>query len=207
MYAIDIAVPIALYYLLRSAGVSNLLALTAGAAVPACSALVILRFTHRFDAVSVLVLASFVVSIIASLIARNPRFLLAKEGFLTGVWGVWFLASLAAQRPAAFAFARPLMEGRRVFAGHDWDALWQSEVRFRRIWQISTVIWGAALLVDAALRVAMSYTLPVHTVPALGGLLWPVTFVVIQVITNVYYHRAGLYRILGASWLASPSLT
>jgi hypothetical protein len=40
-------------------------------------------------------------------------------------------------------------------------------------------------------------------VPALGGSLWPVTFVLIQVVTNVYYHRAGLYQILGAApWLA-----
>jgi hypothetical protein len=207
LYAIDIVVPIALYYLLRSAGVSNLLALSAGAAVPACSALVTLRFTHRLDVVSVLVLASFVVSIMVSLIAHNPRFLLAKEGLITGVWGVWFLASLAARRPAAYLFARPLMEGSRMFAADDWDVLWQSQPRFRRIWRISSVMWGGALLVDAALRVAMSYSLPVHTVPALGGLLWPVTFIVIQVVTNVYYHRAGLYRILGARWLANPSRT
>jgi len=25
---------------------------------------------------------------------------------------------------------------------------------------------------------------------------------VIQLVTNVYYHRAGLYRILGATWLS-----
>ncbi len=41
-----------------------------------------------------------------------------------------------------------------------------------------------------------------RVVPGLGGVLWPATFVVIQVVTNVYYHRAGLYRILGARWLA-----
>jgi hypothetical protein len=46
----------------------------------------------------------------------------------------------------------------------------------------------------------MSYTLPVGVVPGLGGVLWPVTFVLIQVVTNVYYHRAGLYRLLGAPW-------
>ena len=124
------------------------------------------------------------------------------------MWGLWFLASLAARRPAAFAFARPLMEGRRAFAARAaWDVLWKSDLRFRRIWRISTAIWGAALLVDAALRVAMSYSLPIHTVPALSGLLWPLTFVVIQVVTNVYYYRAGLYRILGARWLADPSPT
>ena len=207
LHAIEIVVPIALYYRLRGAGVSNLLALTAGAAVPACVALVSLRISGRLGAVWALVLASFVVSIIASLIAHNPRFLLAKDGLITGVWGVWFLASLAARRPAAYLFARPLMEGRRVFAADDWDALWQSQPRFRQIWRISSVVWGGALLVDAALRVAMSYSLPIHTVPALAGLLWPVTFVVIQVVTNVYYHHAGLYRIIGARWLANPSST
>ena len=62
-------------------------------------------------------------------------------------------------------------------------------------------MWGAGLLADAVLRVVMSYTLPVAAVPGLGGALWPVTFVVLQVVSNVYYHRAGLYRILGARWL------
>jgi hypothetical protein len=28
-----------------------------------------------------------------------------------------------------------------------------------------------------------------------------VTFVAIQLVTDVYYHRAGLYRILGARWI------
>ncbi len=37
---------------------------------------------------------------------------------------------------------------------------------------------------------------------ALAVLLGPATFVVIQVATNVYHHRAGLYRIPGARWLA-----
>ena len=206
-YAIDIAVPIGLYYLLHEMGVSNLLALSAGATVPACSALLTLRFTRRLDPVSTLVLVSFVASILASLIADNPRFLLAKEGLLTAVWGIWFLSSLAARRPAAYVFARPLMEGRRVFAAEDWEALWHGEPRFRRIWRISSVIWGTALLVDAGGRIATSYSLPIGSVPALSGLLWPVTFVVIQVVTNIYYHRAGLYRILRRPLARAPRLT
>ena len=42
----------------------------------------------------------------------------------------------------------------------------------------------------------MAYTLPVDLVPGLGGALWPVTFVVLQVITNVYFARAGFWLIL-----------
>jgi hypothetical protein len=56
------------------------------------------------------------------------------------------------------------------------------------------------LLADAAIRVLMSYTLPVNVVPALGGALWPVTFVILQVVTNIYYEVAGLNRLLGARW-------
>lgn len=58
------------------------------------------------------------------------------------------------------------------------------------------------MLADAVIRVVMAYALPIAVVPALGGALWPVTFLVIQVVTNVYCHRAALYRILGAGWLA-----
>lgn len=201
-YGVDIAAPIAFYYVLHGAGVSNLPALVLSATVPAASAAVELIGKRRAEPVALLVLASFLATIVASLISHNPRFILAKEGLLTGVWGIWFVASVAARRPAAFIFARPLMEGRRVFGTSNWDVLWEREPRFRRIWRISSVLWGAAFLIDAGIRVAIAYLLPVHDAPAIGGALWPVTFVAIQVVTNVYYHWAGLYRILGARWLA-----
>ncbi len=200
-YTLDIGAPIALYYVLRGAGVSNIGALSAGAVIPACSAAIGAITSRRVDAVAILVLAGFVVSIVASLVTHNARFLLAKDGLITAVWGLWFFASLRAYRPAAYEFARPLMEGRRWFTAGSWDIVWIEQPPFRRIWRISTAIWGMALLVDAVIRVVMSYSLPVHTVPALGGILWPVTFLVIQIVTNVYYHRSGLYQLLGARWL------
>jgi hypothetical protein len=144
-------------------------------------------------------------TIALSLLTDNPRFLLAREGFITALWGLWFLATLRAQRPAAFRLARPLMEGRRSFGRASWDELWATTPAFGRIWRVSTVMWGVGLLVDAVLRVLMSYTLPVSVVPGLGGALWPVTFIVLQVTTNVYYHRAGLYRMLGAPWISRGS--
>ncbi len=201
LYALNIGAPIGLYYLLRSAGASNIVALSAGSVIPACSAAVAAIASRRVDTVAILMLAGFVVSIAASLVTHNPRFLLAKDGLITAAWGLWFLASLRAYRPAAYEFARPLMEGRRSFAARSWDTVWIEQPQFRRIWRVSTAIWGMGMLIDAVIRVVMSYSLPVHAVPALGGLLWPVTFVVIQIVTNVYYHRSGLYRLLGARWL------
>lgn len=201
----DIAAPIAVYYVLHGAGVSNLVALGAGAVFPALGALWQLAVRRRVDAIAVVVLATIAGSLLISLVAHSPRFLLARDGLITGIWGIWFLATLAARRPAAYLFARPLLEGRRVFAVTSWDELWAAEPRFRRIWRISTVMWAAGLLADAVIRVVMACTLPVDVVPGLGGALWPVTFIVLQLITNVYYQLAGLNRMLGARWLSPPT--
>lgn len=197
----DIGAPIVMYYLLRGQGVSYVPALLAGAALPALGAVVTLVVQRRADPVAGLVVAGMASAIVISLIAHSPRFLLAKDGLITGAWGVWFLASARGQRPAALIFARPLMEGLKIFAGRSWDLLWATEPRFRRIWRVSTILWGTGLLLDAALRVTISYALPVDQVPGIGGALYPVTFVVLQLITNLYYTRAGLYPLLGARWL------
>jgi hypothetical protein len=200
--AFDIGAPVLLYYVLHAAGVSSLAALSVSAVLPAASACYKLAVRRQVDPVALVVLGTITVSIVVSLIAHNPRFLLARDGLVTALWGLWFYATLAARRPAAFLFARPFMQGRKLFGTLPWDSLWDTSARFRTIWRTSTVIWGTALLIDAALRVAMAYLLPISMVPALGGALWPVTFVAIQIITNVYYHLAGLYRILGARWIS-----
>jgi hypothetical protein len=202
LLVLDIGAPIGLYYGLHGAGVSTLVALGAGALVPAVGVIVQLITRRRLDGVGGVVVVSVLATIVLSLLTDNPRFLLAREGFITALWGLWFLATLRAKRPAAFRLARPLMEGRRSFGRASWDELWATEPAFGRIWRVSTVMWGVGLLVDAAVRVLMSYTLPVSVVPGLGGALWPVTFIVLQLVTNLYYHRAGLYRMLGASWIS-----
>ncbi len=196
----DIVLPIAAYYLCRAAGATPLVALAAGAALPAAGSAWTLAVRRRADPVALVMVASFTASIVVSVIAHNPRFLLAKDGLITGVWGLWFMATVRGPRPAAYIFGRPLMEALPFYAAGSWDVLWETEPRFRRIWRVSTVIWGTGLLADAAVRVLMSYTLPVNVVPALGGALWPVTFVILQVITNIYYEVAGLNRLLGARW-------
>ena len=200
----DIGAPIVLYYLLRAAGASYRVALLASAALPAAGTCWTLLRRRRPDPVAVLMVTTLTSAFIISTIAHSPRFLLAKEGLITGVWGAWMLVSARGSRPAALVFARPLMESARVFGGRSWDLLWATEPRFRRIWRASTVMWGVGLMVDALIRIVMSYTLPIDQVPGIGGALYPITFIALQIITNVYYMRAGLYSLLGARWLERP---
>ncbi len=186
---IDVLVPIALYYVLRSAGASVYLALLLGASVPALRTLASLIVSRTVDRLGAFMLTTMLAGVGVSLIAGSPRFLLAKEAWVTAVTGAWFLISARGRRPLAFLFARSLLEGRRVFTNQSWDELWE---RFHRTFRISSVIWGVGMLGDAALRVLFAYTLPIDVVPALTAALFPVSFVVIALIDQINYQRTGL---------------
>lgn len=204
LLGVDLLAPIALYYGLHAAGVGNVVALSAGAIPAGLGITVQFVRERRIDQPAVIVMTSLLVSIGLSFTTGSPRFLLAKDGWLTAGWGLWFLLSAGGSHPAAFLFTRPLLEGRRTFTAESWDRLWDRSSTFRRIWRTSTVMWGLGLLLDAGTRVAMAYTLPVALVPGLGGALYPATFVVLQVVTNVYYYRSGLWTVLGATWDRMP---
>lgn len=193
---VDVAAPIGLYYGLRALGVEVYLALVVGAVVPALIAVAGIIRRRRLDALAAFVATMMLLGVGVSLLTGSTRFLLAKDGWLTGVSGGWFLASLWARQPMAFHGARPLMEGRFGSSGRSWDTLWDREPQFRRIWRVSTVIWGVALLLDAALRIMMAYTLPADLVPGLSGAVWLVTIVLLQLVNGVYYWHAGLWPLL-----------
>ncbi|MDQ6798773.1 MAG: hypothetical protein M3011_12295 [Actinomycetota bacterium] len=206
MLLAELVAPIALFYGLRSAGAGIYVAVILGGLGPALTTTVKAIRHHRVDTLGVAVLITLVVSAGVSLMGGGPQFLLAKDSLLTAAWGSWFFVSLWSERPLTFRFSRPLLEGRKIFdprtrrwvatKGISWDELWERVPRFGHVWRVTTVMWGAAMVVDALLRVAMAYSLPADLVPGLGGALWLVTFIALQVITNIYFLRSGLWTIL-----------
>ncbi len=194
LFAVDFIAPLALFYALTTAGVSLYVALIASAVASSIGTVVsLLRGgAGRVSLWTVLSLAALALSFLAG----SERFLLAKESLLTATVGAWFLLSTHAERPLAYQFARPLLEGRRRFSTRPWDQLWEESPGFRRIWRVSSVMWGIATLLDAVLRVVLAYTLPVQTVPAYSTALLIGTWLIMQVLTNVYYASAGLWPML-----------
>jgi hypothetical protein len=200
-FAFDLLAPTALFYVMRWHGSSLYLALLASAAVSAVSGLISFlrgkggqRFAPYMLALS---LAGFAVA----LVTGSDRFLLAKESILTAMVGFWFLGSIWQHRPLTFQFTKPLVEGpfgRRmgIVGPRTWEELWAREPGFRHIWRVSSVMWSAATLIDAAIRVVMAYTLPVNAVPALQTAMFVVTGLIMQVATNGYYSRVGLWKLI-----------
>jgi len=191
LVALDFLVPIGLFYLLRALGVSAYLALLVGAVASLVSAAFSLLRDRRLNGVAAFMTTMLLLSTVVSLIGGGPRFLLAREAWLTGTAGIWFIASCcAAPRPLAYTFARAVGEGRFGWPP-DWESLWQRAPRFRRMWRVASVVWGIGTLVDAVLRWVMAYALPIDLVPLLTQVLLITTAVVLFTATNVYYVMSG----------------
>lgn len=193
--AISFVVPMLAYYGLRAAGLDVYLALLITSAVPAAFAGARLAVHRRTDGLATFMTVMMVLGAAVSLINGDERLLMAREGWVTAVAGIWFLSSAWTGRPLAYLFARPLLDGRVPFGGRgeSWDELWSRLPRFRRVWRVATVVWGIGTLVDAGARVIMAYTLPPDAVPALHTALYAVTTVVLFVLTNIYYISVGLF--------------
>ncbi len=191
--AVAFGLPAAGYYGLRAAGVGVFSALLVGAVVSAVITAVPVIRHRRMDAMATYVTTIMVCSVGVSLLAGSTQFLLAGEALLTGVTGAWFIASLAGRRPLAYLLSQPLLEGRFRWPQR-WDELWARSPRFRRMWRVSSVLWGVGTLTDAALRVVMAYTLSPDLVPALSTALYAGTSAMLIVVTTIYYAAAGIYN-------------
>ncbi len=194
--AAEVILPIALYYGLRAAGTSVYLALLVGAVVPAAVSVATLVRSRTMDQVGTFMLTTMLLGVAVSLIAGNPRFLLAKEAWVTGAVGAWFLISAGRRRPLAFVFARAMLEGRPRFTPEPWEALWNRNPSFRRTFRISSLIWGVGMIADAVARVAIAYTLPVDLVPALSAGLSALTITVLAMIDQINYARTGFHKVV-----------
>jgi len=189
----DMGAPIVMFYILTAAGLSSFSSLLLSAVLPGLSTVYQVLRARHLDALAVFMVAITVITALASLLSGSPRFLLARDGWVTGISGLWLLATTRADPPVVFMFARPLLEGRIGPNGESWTLLWDRLPGFRRIWRVASVVWGVATILDAVVRFVMAYTLPVEAVPALNGVQYAILFVLLQVVTNVYYYRAGLY--------------
>ncbi len=202
--ALDFLLPVALFYVLRAAGVSAYVSLLAGALFSLSSAALSHLRNRELNEVAVFMTTVLVLSTLVALVAGSPRFLLAKDAWVTGAVGLWFIASCWARRPLAFVLARAVGEGRFGWPP-DWEARWEQAPRFRRMWRVASVLWGVGTLLDAVLRWVMAYTLPIDVVPALTQGLLLGTALVLFVVTNVYYVLSGALD--GDSRLYDPAGT
>jgi intracellular septation protein A len=151
----DVAAPLAAYSLLRSAGLSAVTALLLSGVFPALGVTISAIRNRRVDVMGALVLAGIAVGTALGVVSHSTRLLLVEGSVPTAVFGVACLGSLGARHPLMFSLAREFT-GPDTTQGREMTRLWPYE-GYRRVFRVITAVWGAAFLVEAALRVVIVY--------------------------------------------------
>ena len=173
---IDVAVPVAVYYVLHGLGIGDSFALILAGLIPAVRTVTAFARRGRRDYLAMLMLGLFVLSLGLLLITGSPRFLLAKECAGTALIGLWCLASALSARPMTYYTARQAITLGRPAAMAAWEDLGTRSRLFLRVQRRLSVIWGVGLIAEAAARLAIVLTYPVHEAVALVNI--PIVVVV-----------------------------
>lgn len=170
---VNAVAPYATYLILHAHDLATVPALALGALFPAAA--IIFDFVRgRVQALGLIVLVATAASIVGALLFTSPYLLLAKGSLVTGGVGTLFLLSLAARRPLVFHLVGGTGQdqaGRERYA-----TLWQSAPRFRWLMRRLTLIWGAALYVEATLRLLLIELLPIVVFLPISEAMWIIFF-------------------------------
>ena len=151
---------------------------------------------------------------VASIPGRLPAWcarVLVEGSVPTAIFGVACLGSLWARHPLMFSFAREFT-GPDTAKGQEMTRLWQYE-GYRRVFRVITAVWGAAFLLEAALRVVIVYNSSAGTALAISKVT-PFLFVAILSAWTVAYgahHKkkgermAAAGGVMGASHSRPPA--
>ncbi|TWD84653.1 hypothetical protein FB561_5847 [Kribbella amoyensis] len=180
----NVGLPIATYGALRLLGLDDIWALTGSAAVSAAVLLVQWIRTRDVSALGSLVLLRFALSLALAFVTDNARWLLVKDSLITAVIGLAALASLLLHRSFIERVRRDLSGDPEAFDRRLTDEPW-----FRRRHRILGVLWGAALLAEAALSTTVSLTLPIPLAVLITNLTGPAVIVGLIVLTETTTRR------------------
>ncbi|MFE0137907.1 VC0807 family protein [Streptomyces sp. NPDC059037] len=167
---LDAAVPTASYYLLsKGFGMGTMAALAWSSVVPAGRTVWGVVMERRVNGLAALILVANVVGLSLSLVAGDPRLMLAKDSGITATVGLAVLVSVLMGRPLMTVALKAWVTKGNPVRDAVWERLVAERGWFARMERMFSVLWGVALFGEAAVRVVGAYTLPVDTMVWLGG--------------------------------------
>ncbi|MEU1286426.1 VC0807 family protein [Kitasatospora sp. NPDC005856] len=174
--ALDVAAPLAGYYLLHTAfGLSELAALAWSSAFPAARTVLGLLGERRLNLWAALMLTVNLAGLALTFVTGDARLMIAKDGGLSGTVALAILVSALIGRPVMTPVLMPFLTKGRPERAAAWQRLVEGRVAgsraFRRHERLFSGIWGTALLTECAARVAGAFTLPVSTMAWLSTVL------------------------------------
>lgn len=175
MGALNVAVPVALYYLSRALGASQVVALMTGVAWSLVSTTYVFAITRRISASSGVVGFLLLLSVITALVTGDASSVLVASGIVPAGIGVLMIVSAVAGRPVIQGLIAPAIDAAAKNERVSATWMWINEPTYRRAMIVSTALWGFLVLAEAVAGVVLAVTLPVDEVvvirPVVGILI------------------------------------
>ena len=195
--AVNAIIPYLIYQIVTALGYSTFAALIAAAVAPAAGTVAGLVKNRRADVVGIVSLVFIAISMVTSLISGNLRFLLIKESFITGSFGLACFASLLLPRPAMFYVGRQFSSGGDPKIAARFDALWEYQ-SFRFATRLITIVWGLGYIFEALTRILLLFILPIPIFLLASQMMALVVTVALIAWSLSYTRRLAKRRALGA---------
>jgi hypothetical protein len=157
----DLGGPLAVYALMRSAGMSAVIALVISGVPPALGIAISAIADRRLDVIGAVVLGGIAVGTVLGLTSHSARLFLIEGSIPTTVFALACLLSVRTTRPLIFRLALDLI-GPETPKGREVTGAWRYP-GFRRAFRIITAAWGIGYLLEAAARVIIVETAPTGT--------------------------------------------
>ncbi|KAA8888487.1 hypothetical protein F3087_15890 [Nocardia colli] len=167
----DIAIPVGAYFVLHALGYSDFAGLLAGTVVSALMVIGQAIRSRRLELMSAIILGGFVFGLVASLISGDPRMMIVKDSAATVLIGLAFLISAMIGKPLTYLVARKAVSAGGPARIAELETAYRTDPAKRRAFTVLTVMWGAGLVLEAAIRIVLAYQLPIHTMAWLSPVL------------------------------------
>ncbi|WP_344031599.1 VC0807 family protein [Streptomyces luteireticuli] len=154
-----VVLPFVTYGMLTDHGVSKVSALLLISLWPVVETLISLAVRRRVDEFGVMMLALMLLGALSALAYNSTELVFVKDSAITGLLGLVYLGSLALPRPLMFYLGRRFATDGTPEGLARWNGLWQYP-GFRRTQYVMTAVWGVAFLLEAVVRVVLTYVLP-----------------------------------------------
>jgi hypothetical protein len=184
---LDLVFPVVTYYALRALAVDPWMALLGGALAAKLRVLYVAARWRVFDAFAAFWMTVYAVSLIASFVSGDARFLLVKDSFATAVAGLFFLGSCVAGRPLVYYSVRRMLAAQPERAAR-MEGMWAASPSYRRVFRVMSVVWGAGLLAEALARVPLVYLLPTDVMAGLSSLMFA-SAMLLLLAWNIWYGK------------------
>ncbi|KAJ3101783.1 hypothetical protein HDU97_001067 [Phlyctochytrium planicorne] len=187
MVLINIILPIVIYSVLNTR-LGQTLALALSGIPPALDAIWNLIKSRRLEPIATLVIVSIIISIIVAVLTQDNRALLAKESLTTVCLGVGFLVSVGMKYNFIWLY-------NRQYAGPDEAVQAALEAQYqnpgvKKFTNKLCILWGVGLLIEAALRIVLIYTVDINIMVYVSPIILAVFMIGLVLITIAMVRRA-----------------